>query len=167
MTHPAPPRAARRRVAAAALLALAAPLALAGCGGDSGAELVRTGADTPQRGGTLVYATDREPNCLDPHNNGDMPQTYVARQYLDSLVSLQKDGSVKPWLATSWKISADGKRYDFTLKKGVKFTDGTNFDADAVVAKFRQILDPEPSPPPTCSTSRGISTRPRRWTPTT
>jgi peptide/nickel transport system substrate-binding protein len=72
-----------------------------------------------------------------------MPQTYVSRQYLDSLVSMQPDGTVVPWLATSWDISKDGLTYTFHLKKGVKFTDGTDFDADAVVANFKQILDPE------------------------
>ena len=97
----------------------------------------------PVEGGTLVYGTDREPTCLDPHNFGDMPQTYVARQYLDSLVSMQPDGTVVPWLAEKWDISKDGLQYTFYLKKGVKFTDGTPFDADAVVANFKQILDPE------------------------
>lgn len=97
----------------------------------------------PVKGGTLVYGTDREPTCLDPHNFGDMPQTYVSRQYLDSLVSMQPDGTVVPWLATSWDISKDGLTYTFHLKKGVKFTDGTDFNADAVVANFEQILDPE------------------------
>nr|WP_245354753.1 ABC transporter substrate-binding protein [Brachybacterium sacelli] len=95
-----------------------------------------------KKGGELVYATDREPTCLDPHNNGDLPQTYIARQYLDSLVSMQEDGSVVPWLAESWEISPDGLTYDFSLKQGVEFTDGEPFDAEAVVANFEQIMDP-------------------------
>ncbi|SRX78355.1 ABC transporter substrate-binding protein [Mycolicibacterium parafortuitum] len=93
-------------------------------------------------GGSIVYATDREPTCLDPHNFGDMPQTYVARQYLDSLVSERPDGSVVPWLADSWEISPDGLTYTFTIKEGVKFHDGTPLDAEAVHANFVQILDP-------------------------
>lgn len=127
------------RSVVAAVSTIAAVVLLAGCSGASSASSQDTG---PVRGGTLVYATDREPTCLDPHNSGDMPQTYIARQYLDSLVSLQRDGSVKPWLATSWRISPDGKQYDFTLKQGVTFTDGTPFDAQAVVDNFTQILDP-------------------------
>ncbi|MFT3864211.1 MAG: ABC transporter substrate-binding protein [Solirubrobacterales bacterium] len=98
---------------------------------------------TPVKGGTLVYGTDREPTCLDPHNFGDMPQTYVARQYLDSLVSMQPNGTVVPWLAEKWQISKDGLQYTFDLKEGVNFTDGTPFDAEAAVANFKQILDPE------------------------
>lgn len=138
----------------AALAALTA--ALSACGGSKSTaaaadttSVVGVGAGAkkvegnPVQGGTLVYGTDREPTCLDPHNFGDMPQTYVSRQYLDSLVSMQPDGTVVPWLATSWDISKDGLTYTFHLKKGVKFTDGTDFDAQAVVDNFKQILDPE------------------------
>jgi len=128
-----------RRLPVATTAATALVALLAGCSGAASAEVVDRG---PVRGGTLVYATDREPTCLDPHNSGDMPQTYVARQYLDSLVSLQADGSVVPWLATSWTISDDGTQYDFTLKEGVEFHDGTPLDAQAVVDNFTQILDP-------------------------
>ncbi|MDB5077922.1 MAG: Peptide/nickel transport system substrate-binding protein, partial [Chloroflexi bacterium] len=52
------------------------------------------------------------------------------------------DGKVTPWLATSWTISNGGKRYVFTLRQGVKFHDGTPFDAAAVVANFKYIVNP-------------------------
>ncbi|PWH06226.1 peptide ABC transporter [Brachybacterium endophyticum] len=117
----------------------AALAVLAGCGTADPSASLPPGT---KKGGELVYASDREPTCLDPHNNGDMPQTYVARQYLDSLVSMKSDGSVVPWLATSWDVSKDGLTYDFHLKKGVEFTDGEPLDADAVVKNFEQIMDP-------------------------
>src|SRR5690242_10976223 len=78
---------------------------VAGCGGSSTSS---DAAGPPVSGGSIVYGADREPACLDPHNNGDMPQTYVARQFLDSLVSERPDGSVVPWLADSWTTSPDG-----------------------------------------------------------
>ncbi len=132
----------------------AAAVALAACGGGSstaadvptagsGAGAPEPPAGKPVQGGTIVYGTDREPTCLDPHNLGDMPQTYIARQFLDSLVSMQPDGTVVPWLADSWEVSEDGLQYTFKLKKGVKFTDGEPFDAEAVKANFVQTLDPE------------------------
>ncbi|WP_082949522.1 ABC transporter substrate-binding protein [Mycobacterium sp. ACS4331] len=121
--------------------ALAAALLLAGCGSSSDTASDTTDG-TPVVGGSIVYATDREPTCLDPHNFGDMPQTYVARQYLDSLVSERPDGSVVPWLADSWEVSPDGLTYTFNIKEGVKFHDGTPLDAEAVHANFVQILDP-------------------------
>jgi len=146
-----------RFTALVALLALGAlSVALSACGGSSSTAAgtptnsgVGEGAGAkkvegkPVEGGTIVYGTDREPTCLDPHNLGDMPQTYVARQFLDSLVSMQPNGDVVPWLADSWDISKDGLQYTFHLKHGVKFTDGTPFDAEAVKANFEQTLDPE------------------------
>ncbi len=129
----------RRRSVMTGLAAVGAGSVLAACGSAGRA------ADLPpgtREGGELVFATDREPTCLDPHNSGDMPQTYIARQYLDSLVSMRPDGSVVPWLAQSWEISEDGLVYDFTLKEGVRFHDGEALDADAVVANFDQIMDP-------------------------
>ena len=129
----------RRRPVLIALAAAGAGTVLGGCG------TAAPGADLPpgtRDGGHLVFATDREPTCLDPHNSGDMPQTYIARQYLDSLVSMKVDGSVVPWLAESWEISEDGLLYDFTLKPGVFFTDGDPLTAEAVVANFTHIMDP-------------------------
>ena len=96
----------------------------------------------PVRGGTLVYATDREPLCLDPHVAGDMPQVFVAEQYLDRLVSMDGHGRILPWLATSWDISPDGQTYIFHLRHDVHFTDGTPFDAAAVKANLDHITRP-------------------------
>ncbi len=114
---------------------------LTGCGGSN--QTSSGGGDgKPVSGGSIVYGADREPVCLDPHNYGDMPQTYVARQFLDSLVSERPDGTVVPWLADSWTVSPDGLTYTFKIKQGVKFHDGETLDAPAVKANFDQILDP-------------------------
>jgi peptide/nickel transport system substrate-binding protein len=120
-------------------LAVAAVAAVAACGSGG---TTTSSSSKPVYGGTITYGADREPTCLDPHNTGDMPQTYISRQYLDSLVSELPDGRVVPWLATSWTISPDGTTYTFNLKHGVKFTDGTPFNAAAVVANFTQELNP-------------------------
>ncbi|WP_264065585.1 ABC transporter substrate-binding protein [Mycolicibacterium komossense] len=128
-----------------ALLGLtgASVLLISGCGGSgSTGNTPSAAAGPPVSGGSIVYGADREPTCLDPHNNGDMPQTYVARQFLDSLVSEQPDGTVVPWLADSWTTSPDGLIYTFKIKQGVKFHDGTPLDAAAVKANFDQMLDP-------------------------
>jgi peptide/nickel transport system substrate-binding protein len=132
----------RARLRAAALSATAVALVLAGCGGSNPGGTSSTAAGPPVKGGSIVYGADREPACLDPHENGDMPQTYVARQFLDSLVSERPDGSVVPWLADSWTVSPDGLVYTFKLHPGVTFHDGAPLDAAAVKANFDQILDP-------------------------
>ncbi|WP_426218077.1 ABC transporter substrate-binding protein [Pseudomonas sp. DWRC2-2] len=98
--------------------------------------------DFPVHGGTLVYASDREPTCLDPHVEGEMPQVIVAQQYLDSLVSMDSAGVIGPWLAKSWTISDNGLMYTFHLRDDVRFTDGTPFNAAAVKANLDHIVNP-------------------------
>jgi len=99
--------------------------------------------DTPVSGGTFTYASgDAEPTCLDPHVGGNFPQALVSTQYLESLVSLDKDGTVIPWLADSWTESDDGLSWEFTLRDGVTFTDGTPLDAAAVQANIAHLQDP-------------------------
>jgi peptide/nickel transport system substrate-binding protein len=119
----------RRRVAIAATGMLTAGT-LAACGG-TGADA--SGGTTPTTGGTIIYGHVQEPPCI---FGGWIQQAYISRQVLDGLVTEAEDGSVKPWLATKWETSPDGLKYTFTLKDGVKFTDGTSVDADAVAWNF-------------------------------
>ncbi|NHO33880.1 ABC transporter substrate-binding protein [Acetobacter fallax] len=99
-------------------------------------------ATNPVAGGTLVYATDREPVCLDPHVHGDMPQVFVAEQFVDSLVAMDKSGKILPWLATGWTVSEDGRAWTFHLRHDVTFTDGTPFNAAAVKANLDHMANP-------------------------
>ncbi|UUZ80154.1 ABC transporter substrate-binding protein [Paenibacillus sp. P26] len=67
----------------------------------------------------------------------------VFRTIYDSLVVQLPDGSIKPWLATEWSVSPDGKSYTFKLRKDVKFQDGTPFNAEAVKFNYDRIIDPQ------------------------
>lgn len=122
-------RLTRIRLAAAGGIALLLGSALAGCGG--GASASAGGAKV--QGGTIVYGHEQEPPCL---YGGWVQQAYLDRNILDSLVTEADDGSIKPWLATEWTVSPDQLTYTFTLKSGVKFTDGTALDAQAVADNF-------------------------------
>lgn len=127
----------RRSPALAAAVAIAA-LTLSAC--SSTPAPTATG---PTTGGTLVYASgDAEPTCLDPHVGGNYPQALLATQFLESLVSRDDSGTIIPWLATSWTVSDDALTWDFVLKDGVTFTDGTPFDAAAVKANIEHLQDP-------------------------
>jgi peptide/nickel transport system substrate-binding protein len=99
-------------------------------------------ADSPQNGGTLHIAMSADPLCLDPHQISSDVEQLLGNIQFDNLTFLGKNGIPQPWLATSWKITNSGKTYTFQLKKGVTFSDGTPFDAPAVVANFKQMLDP-------------------------
>src|SRR2546422_9367332 len=101
-------------------------------------------APLPQRGGTLVYALPDEPDRLDPNLSGLRPSQIVFFQIFDPLIVRdKKDKKFKPWLATSWSVSPDGKVYTFKLRAGVKFHDGTAFDAAAVKFNFDRTHDPQ------------------------
>ncbi|WP_423462033.1 ABC transporter substrate-binding protein [Promicromonospora sp. MS192] len=126
----------------AAAVVAAAALFLAACTPGGGTSPGQESAE-PVSGGTLTYASgDAEPSCLDPHVGGNYPQALIATQYLESLVSLDEDGEVIPWLATEWSESDDGMAWEFRLRDDVTFTDGTPFDAEAVAANIAHVQDP-------------------------
>src|SRR6266542_1992334 len=87
--------------------------------------------------GTLVFGGSPDPVNLDPSLASDGETFRVTEQIFEGLVKL-KPGTLKliPWLATSWTVGKDGKTYTFHLRTGVKFHDGTAFNAKAVCANF-------------------------------
>jgi peptide/nickel transport system substrate-binding protein len=93
-------------------------------------------------GGEISYALATSPDTLDPHRSGLAVAVRVFRTFYDSLVVQLPDNTIKPWLATEWTISNDGKSYTFKLRKDVKFHDGTPFNAEAVKYSYDRILDP-------------------------
>jgi peptide/nickel transport system substrate-binding protein len=123
-------RTSKMRLAAAGAGALMLSSLLAACGGGASAA---AGGGTKVLGGTIVYGHEQEPPCL---YGGWLQEAYIDRNILDSLVTEANDGSIKPWLATSWTVSGNGLVYTFTLKPGVKFTDGTPLNAQAVAYNF-------------------------------
>ena len=130
---------ARMRAVSAVAGAATILIALTACTG-SGAS---TTSSTPVAGGTLTYASgDAEPTCLDPHVGGNYPQALLSTQYIEELVGL-RDGKPVPALATKWTTSDDGTTLTFTLRDDVTFTDGTPFDAAAVVRNIEHVQDPK------------------------
>jgi peptide/nickel transport system substrate-binding protein len=90
-------------------------------------------------GGTLVFGGTADPTLLDPALVSDGESFRATEQMFETLVKL-KPGTLKlvPDLATKWATSNGGKTVTFTLRKGVKFTDGTPFNAKAVCANFNR-----------------------------
>ena len=74
---------------------------------------------------------------LDPALASDGETFRVARQMFEGLVGAAPGTTdVEPLLATEWETAEDGKSHTFTLREGVKFHDGTDFNAEAVCANF-------------------------------
>ncbi len=93
--------------------------------------------------GQLTYSWPSNVGPLNPHLYAPN-QMFAQASLYEPLVKYRDDGSVEPWLATSWNISEDGRTYDFVLRPGVTFSDGVPFDAAAVKANFDAILANRP-----------------------
>jgi peptide/nickel transport system substrate-binding protein len=90
-----------------------------------------------QTGGTLTFGAAGAPDLFDPFYASDGETFRVSRQLFEGLVGFAPGSSqVQPALATAWTAGADGRTWTFTLRSGVKFHDGTDFNADAVCANF-------------------------------
>jgi peptide/nickel transport system substrate-binding protein len=116
--------------------ALLGPAALTACS---------SGSTPPSAGnaGILRYGAAVEPDSWDPHAASTTVTGRLLRPVLESLVAIAPDGTVRPWLADSWKVTSDGLTYTFSLRSGVTFSDGTAFDAAAVKANFDHIAAPK------------------------
>lgn len=98
-------------------------------------------AQTPKKGGTLVYGRGGDSVGLDPAYETDGNSFMVCDNIYEALVFYKDESTaIEPGLATSWDISPDGKTYTFKLRKGVKFHDGTPFNADAVVFSIGRMM---------------------------
>lgn len=89
------------------------------------------------------YESSGEQASMDPaimYSGGDAPYIYAV---YERLVDVTPDFEVIPELAESWEKNEDATEWTFYLQKGVKFHDGSDFDAGDVVYTFQRLLDPE------------------------
>ncbi|MBD2181363.1 ABC transporter substrate-binding protein [Planktothrix sp. FACHB-1355] len=92
-----------------------------------------TSTPTATQPGVLVYGSGGQPVNLEPGNITDGNSIVVHYQIYDRLLEAKPGSSeLQPDLATSWSVSGDGKVWTFKLRSGVKFHDGTDFNAAAV-----------------------------------
>ena len=146
----------KRNRTLALLLAASMAVSLVGCGGAAGRSSGRSsGAAETQTDGVrkqadsaasspdndLVIAIEGGVGSLDPQNAMDTNSITAAGGIYESLVSFDGQRNIVPLLAESWEISEDGLTYTFHLKEGVKFQDGSDFDAEAVKANFARVMD--------------------------
>ena len=84
---------------------------------------------------TLRWASQGDVATLDPHAQDEGFTKSIQWLVYERLIPAGRDQMPKPWLATSWKIVSPTQRV-ITLRKGVKFSDGTEMTADDVVFSF-------------------------------
>ncbi|HEX4010765.1 MAG TPA: ABC transporter substrate-binding protein [Solirubrobacteraceae bacterium] len=171
-------RCARGRRLAAVLAAAAACLGVAACGSSSNSKSSSSSpasasasssatssapAGTPHAGGSLTalesagYSGDW-PAGLDPATNvNDAANQDQMSAIFGVLWELNTKGALTPDLATGYKFSAGGKNVTITLRPGVKFSDGTPFNAQAVVFNWKRDLASPCTCKPTNFTVKSIT----------
>ena len=90
---------------------------------------------------TLRYASQDDPQTLDPHAANLLTSSRVTMNIYEPLVWRDRSWKPIPWLATSWTQQGD-KVWRFKLRQGVKFHDGSPFTADDVVFSVERALAP-------------------------
>ena len=103
-------------------------------------------AEGIKRGGTITVGRPDEPLTLDPFIPSDNGSIYAIAQICEPLISADADGTgLVPGLAESWTKSDDGLTYTFTLREGLKFSDGSPVTAEDVKFSLNKVMDPAAS----------------------
>jgi peptide/nickel transport system substrate-binding protein len=107
-----------------------------------GEELMIGSAEVGTYGGTLVVGERAEPKTLNPVMATDSPSREVIGRMQADLVHINRvTQKTEPALASSWKLSKDGRSFTVKLRRGLRFSDGQPFNADDVIFSFRAYLD--------------------------
>lgn len=121
-------------------------VSMAGCGG-GGDDAKKEGGDAPAAGGasdTITYSLTADPRAVDPAYFDDGESAVVSCNMYEGLYQYGKtDAKVSPCLAKDLpEISDDGLIYTIKLNEGIKFHDGTDFNAEAVKKSIERQLEP-------------------------
>lgn len=93
-------------------------------------------SSTPQ---VLVFGRGADSVSLDPGIVTDGESFKVTQNLFETLLNFgEQDTTINPGLAKEWEVSEDGLTYTFQLQEGVKFHDGTDFNAEAVIKNINR-----------------------------
>lgn len=123
-------------------------LLVTGCGGGNSASTDNGKAATtsPASGKKVLnIGLKADPPSMDPNTSTSLYDRQVYASLYDKLFDIDSEGKIVPMLAESYEVTPDGKTYTLKLKQGVKFHDGTEFDAEAVKFNFERNMNDEKS----------------------
>jgi len=108
----------------------------------------RAGEAAPKYGGVVKIAVARDPGQIgDPAARPfNLTDFRLSAPMLETLLRYDKQGMLVPWLATGYEVGKDLKSITISLRKGVKFQDGTDFNAEAAkwnLERYRTSKNPE------------------------
>ena len=90
---------------------------------------------------SLVIAEDVPPQTFDPTQSSQIRTWYTWQFVYEGLVKAELDGRIVPVIASEWSVDESNTVYDFTLRDGVKFSDGSPVVPEDVVFSFERLLD--------------------------
>src|SRR5438477_882385 len=109
----------------------------------------------PGAAADLKIAVAADVTSIDPHFFNLFPNNNIAEHIFDKLVQMDPDSKIIPGLATSWK-PIDDKTWEFKLRKGAKFTNGTEVTAEDVVFSIDRVPNVPNSPGPFTAYTKAI-----------
>jgi peptide/nickel transport system substrate-binding protein len=98
------------------------------------------------QGGDLIIANTSDIVSMDPAGSNDVPSSNVQENVFERLTTQDMDMEVQPGLAESWDQVEDSV-WEFKLREGVTFHDGSEFNAEVVKANIDRVMDPEVASP--------------------
>src|SRR5467141_2673972 len=110
----------------------AAPAAGATTAAPAQAAPAQAASKPANAGGTITFVLQNDVIDFDPMLSRAFVDRNAHYKIYDSLVRVDPTGKIIPWLADKWDTSADGKQVTFSLRKDVKYHDGSVFDAESV-----------------------------------
>src|SRR5262245_55859638 len=99
----------------------------------------KAGALPAATSGTLRFRLSTEPATLDANLAHNYYETYVSMNLMEGLVEEGPALMPRPALAEKWSVSSDGLTYTFTIRKGVKWTDGKPLRAQEFVDSWTRL----------------------------
>jgi peptide/nickel transport system substrate-binding protein len=130
----------KKKMKVLVILMLAISVFLVGCNSKTSGK--NRSASNGSKKDTLVFARGGDSTSLDPITTTEGEAFIVTMNIFETLLVYgDQDTTVHPGLAEKWEISPDGLTYTFHLRQGVKFHDGTDFNADAVVFNFDRWMN--------------------------
>jgi peptide/nickel transport system substrate-binding protein len=116
---------------------------VAGCSNGGGV----AGSGKPAAGGTLTEVISADPGSLDPQSSVIFTDIQLSFFAYDRLVLPTSNGTIQPYLASSWSANSAGTQYTFTIRKSVTCSDGSTLTPAAVAANFAYVGNPKNASP--------------------
>src|SRR5690625_1194232 len=129
------------------ILIMSLSMVLAACTDDTGVEeAADSGREAEAEGGDLTVAVPSDVVSLDPHGSNDDPSEQLRDVVYEGLLTQNENLEITEALAEAWE-QIDDVTWEFKLRGGVEFHDGSAFNAEVVAANIARIQDPAVASP--------------------